>query len=162
MSLAVVAGELDDPDAPTLLHRARAALETTGDLRCCAVIDRTLGELELDAGNLDDALTLLRRSLAPLAATDLRSLSVALADVATAYVATGRVDAATALLVAARRFAESTGLPLSAAERRRLTTAFDALPERLPPEHEATDVSVSTTLDEVLCLAGAAPVAARA
>jgi hypothetical protein len=36
------------------------------------------------------------------------------------------------------------------------------LPERLPPEHEATDVSVSTTLDEVLCLAGAAPVAARA
>ena len=31
------------------------------------------------AGNLDDALTLLRRSLAPLAATDLRWLSVALA-----------------------------------------------------------------------------------
>jgi hypothetical protein len=162
MSLAVVAGELHDPDAPTLLHRARAALETTGDLRCCAVVDRTLGELDLDAGNLDDALILLRRSLAPLAATDLRSLSVALADVATAYVATGRVDAATALLVAARRFAESTGLPLTAAERRRLTLAFDALPERLPPEHEATDEPGSTTLDEVLCLAGAAPVAARA
>ena len=130
------------------------------------MVDRTLGELELDAGHLDDTLTLLRRSLAPLAATDLRSLSVALADVATAYVATGRVDAATALLVAARRLAESTGLPLTAAERRRLTAAGDALPEPLPPEQEATHEPVSAILDEVLCLAGAgaraAPVAARA
>jgi len=162
MSLAVVAGELDDPDAPTLLHRARAALETTGDLRCCAVVDRTLGEIELDAGRLDAALTLLRRSLAPLAATDLRSLSVALADIAAAYLATGRVDAATALLVAARHCAESTGLPLTAAERRRLTAAYEALPEGLPPEQVPGDEPAPATLDEVLCLAGATPIGARA
>ena len=76
--------------------------------------------------------------------------------------ATGRVDAASALLVAARRFAESTGLPLTAAERRRLTAAFEALPERMPPEHVASHEPAPTTLDEVLYLAGAAPVAARA
>ena len=123
LTLAQVAMELGDPDAPSWFRECMVDLERIGDDRCLATCERVLGSQALDEGRPDEAMRLLQSSLEALALHDERSLAVALADIARIRAVRGDGEAATQLVGAARILAERSGVPLSGGERERLAAA---------------------------------------
>jgi predicted ATPase/DNA-binding SARP family transcriptional activator len=159
LALGLVAAELGDEDASTLVKDARTTLTRVGDVRCRAVAERTLGQLAADAGDDRAALRWLRQALPDLGDTDERAFAVALADVARLYRVDGRDREAAALAEAARWFAPRLGLPLSAAEQRRLDAGVRAATDRVDDRGEDGDVVDGggvrpISVDEALVRAG--------
>jgi ATP/maltotriose-dependent transcriptional regulator MalT len=120
LTLAQIALELGDPDAPARFNECMAELERIGDERCLAACLRTLGSLALDEGRPDDALAYFRSGLDGLAQYDERSLAVALGDIARIEAERGDATAAATLAAAARVYAERSGSPLTNVETDRL------------------------------------------
>jgi predicted ATPase len=123
LTLAQVAMDLGDRDAPSLFLECLSALELIGDARCTAVCQRSLGSLALDSDRPDEALKWLQQSLQELATNDQRNLAVAIADIATIQARRGDTTAATRLAAAARTLAGQPGMPLTASELTRINTA---------------------------------------
>lgn len=149
LTLAMVAAELGDADATSLLLESRAVLDGIGDVRCRALAERALGGIALDGGAVDEALGWLRRSLPALAETDEPAFAVGLADVGRAHVALGDPALARQLVDAAEDRAGGLGVPLAVVERRRLEAARAAV-----ASIGVADASPTRTIEELLALAG--------